>query len=54
MPQDFKIKKKSFDFFLLLVPLEIMLHCPDTDISQWLRKIVQWIMAKVFREKHMI
>ena len=52
MPQDFKIKK-SLDVFLLLVPLEIILLYTDTDISQWLRKIVQWIMVKVFREKLM-
>ena len=49
MPQDFKVKK-SFDILLLLVPLEIILHYPDTDISQWLREIVQWIMLK-FSEK---
>ena len=46
MPQDFKVKK-NFDIFLLLVPLENILHYPDTDISQWLRKIVQWTMFKV-------
>ena len=30
-------KKFFFDFFLLLVPLEILSHYPDIDISHWLR-----------------
>ena len=54
MPQDFKIKNKNFDIFLLLFPLEIILHYPDTDISQWLKKLFQWIMVKVFTEKLMV
>ena len=46
--------KKSFDISLLLVPLEIILHYLDTDISQWLRENVQWIIVNVFRGKLMV
>ena len=52
MPQDFK--NKNYDIFLLLVPLEILSHYPDIDVSHWLREDVQWIMGKVFREKLMV
>ena len=53
MPQDFKIKKKM-DIFLLLFPLEIFLHYPDTDISDMIKVDVKWIMLKVFRGIFMV
>ena len=52
IPQDFKIKKK--DNFLLLFPLEIVSHYPDSDISHTLSVDVKWIMLKVFRVKLMV
>ena len=42
------------DIFILLVPLEILSHYPDIDISHWLRNHVHWMMDKVFREKLLV
>ena len=36
---------------MLFVPLEILTHDPDIDISHWLKEDVQWVMDKVSREK---
>ena len=41
---DFKIFQKILENFVILVPLEILSHYPDIDISQWLRENFQWIM----------
>ena len=54
MPQDFIFFKKCLDFFLLLVPHEILSHYPDIDISYCFREDVQWVMDNVFREKLMV
>ena len=54
MPQDFKnFKIYILDIFLLLVPLEILSHHPEIDISQWLGEKFQCIIDKDFREKLM-
>ena len=49
IPQDFKIK--ILDIFVIVVPLEILTHCPDIDISHWLNEIFQRISEKVVNEK---
>ena len=36
MTQDFKIFKKFFGIFVLLVTFEIISHYPNIDISHWL------------------
>ena len=46
--------KKKLNFFVFLVPLEILSYSPDIKISHWLREFFQWIMGKVFREKLMV
>ena len=49
-----KIFHKNFGvFFLLLFPLEILSHYPEIDNAHFLRKDIQWILDKVFREKLM-
>ena len=53
MIQNFESLKKM-DFFVLLVPLEILSHSPDINISHCLRELVKWILDKVFREKLMV
>ena len=51
----FKNFSKNFmDVFVLLDPLEILSHYPDTDIYHWLSGRLQWIMDKVFRERLMV
>ena len=52
MPQDFYIQ--NFLDRLLLVPLEILSHYPDIDISHWLGEDFHRLMDKVFREKLMV
>ena len=47
----FRNWKKILNILVLLVSLEILLHYPDIDVSNWFRGDVQWIMDKVFREK---
>ena len=44
-------KKKIQIFFGNLIPFEILFRFPTIDSSHWLRKDVQWIVDKVFREK---
>ena len=45
-----KFLKIFSDIFVILVPLEILSHYPDVDISHWFRGHFQWIMDKVVRE----
>ena len=53
MQQDIKIFQNFFlDISVKLVPLEILSHYPDIDISHWLREQFQWIMDK-FSEKNL-
>ena len=40
--------------FVLLVTFELISPYPKIDSSNWLRKCVQWIIDKVFREKLMV
>ena len=47
-------KKIFLDILLLLVPLEILSHYPDIDISHWLGEDFQWIMDKAFKEKLLV
>ena len=55
MTQDLNIFLKFFwFFFVLLVTSELISHYPKIDSSQWLKKYVQWISDKVFREKLML
>ena len=55
VPHDYKkILNKFLNIFLLLVPIEILSHYPDIDISHWFRERVQWIKDKLFREKLMV
>ena len=58
--QDFKNLKKM-DIFVLLVTFELLSHYPNMIhiiqilvSSHWLRKNIQWITDKVFREKLMV
>ena len=51
MPQNFKKSLIFFDIFLSLVPLELLSHYPDIDISHCLEANFQWITDKVFKEK---
>ena len=46
--------KKKLDFFVLLIPLEILSQYPDIKISHWLGKFFQWTLEKVFREKLLV
>ena len=39
--------------FVLLVTFELISHYPNIDSSHSLRKYVQWIIGKSFREKFM-
>ena len=50
MPQEFKILKKN-GYSLLLFPLELISHYPDTDTSHWLSKDFKWIMVNFFGGK---
>ena len=55
MQQDFKIFQKLYlDNFIILVPLEILSHYPDIDVSFWVRENFQWVMDKISREKLMV
>ena len=54
MPQDFNFLNKFILFFVISVPFEILLHCPNIDSSLWLIEDVQLIVEKVFREKLMV
>ena len=40
--------------FVLLVTFELISHYPNVDSSHCFRKYVQWITAKIFREKLMV
>ena len=53
MQQDFKNFQKTFWIFFL-VPLEILSHYSDSDISHWLRENFQWNIDKIVREKLMV
>ena len=39
------------NFFMILVPFEILAHYPNINISQWLKEVVQWFIDKVFEDK---
>ena len=42
------------DIFVISVPLEILSHYPDVDISNWPRIDAQGNIDNLFREKHMV
>ena len=42
------------DISILLVPLEILSHYSDIDVTHWLKDDVQWTTDKVFSEKLMV
>ena len=50
MSLDLKKNSTILDIFVLLVPFEILSHYLKIDSSHWLRKEVQWILDKAFRE----
>ena len=54
MTQDIEKKLKTLDIFVLLVPLEILSHCPIIDSSHRLQEDVQWVKEKVFKEKFVV
>ena len=41
----------SGNFFVILVPFEILSHYPNIDFYQWLKEGVQWSIDKIFGEK---
>ena len=55
MQQGFQNFSKYFlDLFVILDPLEILSHYPDTDISRWLSGHFQRTTDTVFREIFMV
>ena len=70
MQQEFTIKRNGYSilsklfsrsqitikngYSILLFPLELFSHYPDTDTSHWLSKDLEWIMVDFFRGKLMV